>query len=176
MACCPLVCAPPQKYSVLLQMPSNGVSQKKGLKIYFITFIIGPPDSEQCDLDLYCLKQVCMDLGVPLAPEKQAGPTSIIEFLGIIIDTVKQELRLPRDKLDRLLASIYQLEHKRSCLRKDLESLVRVLEHACTVIQGGKAFLRNPIIKLHSVKEQHHHVKFNVPLRSDLAWWSRIKI
>jgi len=133
--------------------------------------IIGPPDSEQCALDLCRLKQVCNDLGVPLAPEKQAGPSSTIEFLGIIIDTVKQELRLPRDKLDRLLASVLQLEHKRSCLRKDLESLVGVLGHACTVIQGGKTFLRNAIIKLHSVKEQHHHVKFNVALRSDLAWW-----
>jgi len=68
--------------------------------------IIGPSDSEQCGLDLCHLKQVCTDLGVPLAPEKQAGSTSTIKFLDIIIDTVKQELRLPRDKLDRLLTFI----------------------------------------------------------------------
>ena len=29
------------------------------------------------------------ELGVPLAPEKQAGPSTTIEFLGITIDTVQ---------------------------------------------------------------------------------------
>jgi len=32
---------------------------------------------------------------VPVAPEKQAGLTSTIEFLGIIIDMNRQELCLP---------------------------------------------------------------------------------
>ena len=98
--------------------------------------IVGPPKSEQCALDLCRLKQVCTDLGVPLAPEKQAGPSSTIEFLGIIIDTEKQELRLPRVKLHELLTTVCRLQHERSCRRKELESLVGVLQHACTVIQG----------------------------------------
>jgi len=31
--------------------------------------IVGPPKPEQCILGLGCLKQVCSDQGVPLAPE-----------------------------------------------------------------------------------------------------------
>ena len=50
--------------------------------------------------------QVCWQLGVPLAPEKQDGPSTCITYLGIIIDTVQQELRLPQEKLDRLLDMI----------------------------------------------------------------------
>ena len=61
--------------------------------------VLGPPSSEECDINLQTLKSVCEDLGVPLAAEKQAGPSTCIEFLGIIIDTVKQEIWLPRDKL-----------------------------------------------------------------------------
>ena len=64
--------------------------------------MLGLPDSEQCGQNLHTLQSVCKDLGVPLAPEKQAGPTSTIEFLGIIIYTVRQELRLPNDKLEKL--------------------------------------------------------------------------
>ena len=48
------------------------------------------------------LKQVCTELGVPLSPDKQEGPSTTILFLGIVIDTVKQELCLPEEKLGRL--------------------------------------------------------------------------
>ena len=45
-------------------------------------------------------------LGVSLAQEKQDGLSTCITYLGIIIDTVQQELRLPQEKLDRLLDMI----------------------------------------------------------------------
>ena len=63
---------------------------------------IGPPNSDQCSWNLHTLQTVCNDLGVPLAAKKQAGPATIIKFLGIIIDTIQQELRLPEEKLNRL--------------------------------------------------------------------------
>jgi hypothetical protein len=43
-------------------------------------------------------------LGVPLAViDKECGPTATIVFLGIIVDTIRRELRLTEDKLKRLL-------------------------------------------------------------------------
>ena len=64
--------------------------------------VLGVPESEECGHNLGLLKSVCNDLGIPLAPEKQAGPSTVIEFLGIVIDTSCQELHLPADKLERL--------------------------------------------------------------------------
>ena len=52
--------------------------------------LLDPPSSEECDINLQTLKLVCEDLGVPLAAEKQTGPSTCIELLGIIIDSVKQ--------------------------------------------------------------------------------------
>ena len=54
--------------------------------------VLGPPNSEEFGVNLQKLKLVCKYLGIPLAAEKQAGPSTCIEFLGIIIDTVKKEL------------------------------------------------------------------------------------
>ena len=54
------------------------------------------------------LKSVCEDLGEPLAQEKQPGPSTNIEFLDIVIDTVMQKLQLPQDKLHRLLDTARQ--------------------------------------------------------------------
>ncbi len=37
--------------------------------------------------------------GIPLAEDKQEGPSSSLTFLGIEVDTVAMELRLPQQKL-----------------------------------------------------------------------------
>ena len=41
-------------------------------------------------------------LGLPLEPSKLEGPDTCLTFLGIEVDTVRLQLRLPSDKLERL--------------------------------------------------------------------------
>ena len=53
---------------------------------------------------LAILHRECSRLGVPLAPHKQVGPVTCLEFLGIEMDTVAGQLRLPQPKLQRLLS------------------------------------------------------------------------
>ena len=117
------------------------------------------------------LKQVCTELGVPLAPEKQEGSSTTIVFLGIVIDTVKQELRLPEEKLKRLQASLKEWEKRKSCTRKELESFIGVLQHACRVIKPGRSFLRQAIVLLSITKRHYHYVHLYAEFRADLMWW-----
>ena len=42
------------------------------------------------------------EIGVPLALEKIKGPSQVLKYLGIVIDTVKMEVRLPADKLEKM--------------------------------------------------------------------------
>ena len=49
--------------------------------------ILGSPNSEECYRRLCCLQTVAAELGVPLAPDKQDGPTTVIVFMGIVIDS-----------------------------------------------------------------------------------------
>lgn len=48
-------------------------------------------------------KAVCAILGFPLKWEKVEGPCAIINFLGIILDTIRMEIRLPQDKVVELM-------------------------------------------------------------------------
>ena len=100
--------------------------------------ILGPPDSEICARDLVTLKAVCKDLGVPLAPEKQEGPSAELTFLGLTINTTKQMLSFPSKKLAHLLEVLDQWVQQNACTHRELESLIGVLQHACTVIQQGR--------------------------------------
>ena len=45
-------------------------------------------------------------LRLPIAPHKTVGPTHVLEYLGITLDTITMESRLPENKLDRLRSMI----------------------------------------------------------------------
>ena len=133
--------------------------------------VLGPPGSDECLQYLTILERVCAQLGVPLAPDKKDGPTAVITFLGIIIDTLAGELRLPADKLERLLTVVTAWGSKRCCTKRELESLIGTLQHACKVIKPGRTFLRRAIALLSVAKQSHHHIRLNAEIRSDLLWW-----
>ena len=49
--------------------------------------LLGPPDSSICQHNLDIFTQVCDELGIPLATEKVEGPSTSLNFLGILLDT-----------------------------------------------------------------------------------------
>ena len=63
--------------------------------------ILGAPGINQCALDLQLLETLCETLGVPLAPEKKEGPSTRLEILGIIVDSIKMQLSLPEKEAGR---------------------------------------------------------------------------
>ena len=109
---------------------------------------------------------------MPVAVHKTEGPSTALVFLGILIDTVKMEIRLPADKLARLQLLINQWGAKTVCIKRDLLSLLGHLQHACKVVPAGRSFLRRMINTSTYVKELYHHIRLNREFRSDLRWWS----
>ena len=128
--------------------------------------VLGSPGTEECSAYLGILQCVCQELGVLLAPEKQDGPAEVLTFLGIEIDTVRQELRLPTDKLERLLQTVDKWENRRGCTRRELESLIGTLQHAYKVIRPGRSFLRQAISLPTIAKQPHHHICLKAEFRS----------
>ena len=64
--------------------------------------ILGSPGTSQCQGSLDIVVRECRTLGIPLAAHKQEGPATCITFLGILVDTVASQLRLPPEKLCHL--------------------------------------------------------------------------
>ena len=63
-----------------------------------------------------------------------------ITFLGIEIDTMAMQLRLPANKLAELRNLVKQWMQWKSCLKKDLQSMAGKLQHACKVVRLGRTF------------------------------------
>ena len=66
----------------------------------FIT--TGHPRSNECSNNLVLLMDTCKILNLPLALSKLEGPSTCLVFLGIELDTLLLQLRLPYPKLMRL--------------------------------------------------------------------------
>eukprot|EP00731_Ephydatia_muelleri_P011790 Em0006g684a len=132
--------------------------------------ILGAPHSSQCAHSLRIVVDTCAELGVPLALDKCEGPSTCLTFLGIELDTKTRTLRLPRDKLARILDTLETWQEKKVCRRKELESLVGLLHHACKIVRPGRSFLRR-MIALLSTANDRHVIRLNRAFRADLAWW-----
>ena len=78
----------------------------------------GQSVSQECKVNLQLLLDVCRHLGIPLVEEKMEGPTTCLTFLGIDIDTVAEELQLPREKLNRLQMALQEWLQKRKYTKK----------------------------------------------------------
>ena len=102
-------------------------------------------------------------------------PPPVITFLEIEIDTVYGQLLLPWDKLNRLQLLLEDWKGRKHCDRKQLESLIRHLNHVCKVVRSGHSSLRRAIELLHAVHHPHHSrvpICWNKGFHPNLTWWS----
>ena len=132
----------------------------------------GPPNHPKCSSDLTTAQSTCRELGFPIAEDKVEGPSTSIIFLGIEIDTIKFELRLPAHKLQRLQSLIDHWMRKKAASKRELQSIIGHLSHAATVVKPGRTFLRFLIEAAKIPRQPDHWVRLNSQCRSDIAWWS----
>lgn len=98
-------------------------------------FLILENSKERAISKLKAFIDLCERLGVPLANEKTELPAQIMDFVGITLDIPKQETRLPEDKLNKCRDLLNKFIHLDRCTLKEMQSLIGVLNFACSVIQ-----------------------------------------
>ena len=94
----------------------------------------------------------------------------MVTFLGIELDKVVMEWCLLQRKVSELKSSMKEWLGRRLCRKKELQSLVRKLQHACRVVKPGRSFPAAVIELLAAVKRDFHQVRLNASFRSDLVW------
>ncbi|KAK3734847.1 hypothetical protein QZH41_011755 [Actinostola sp. cb2023] len=139
---------------------------------YLDDFILaGPPNSDRCARNLNRSLQVCHELGLPLHPAKCVGPVTTMVVLGIELDSIHKIARLPADKLSDLQKLIQSWRPKRTCNKRQLESLIGHLHHAAKVVWPGRTFVRRMIDLLCCFRKPDHPIRLNCEFRRDLNWW-----
>ena len=131
---------------------------------------MGQPSTRVCQRNLHLLVQICRVLGIPLAVEKVDSPATVLEFLGILLDTERMEARLPQEKFKRIQATIKEWLHRKNATKREVLSLVGTLQHAAKVIRPGRTFVSRMYSTAAKVQELDYFTRLK-EFQSHLYWW-----
>ena len=134
-------------------------------------FFIAERNKLDCLTSFSTLLRVFMSLKAPVVASKTIGPSREIEFMGIILDSVHMEARLPQDKLIRINQLLDSFKNRRSVRLVELQSLIGTLQFACKVVVPGRTFLQRAINLTRGVPSRFHHIRLNKEFFKDLAMW-----
>ena len=126
----------------------------------------------QCQHYLQTFLDLASYLGVPIAHHKTEGPHNIITFLGIQLDSIRMEARLPPDKLATYAKDVATLAIARNASLRTIKSVIGKLIFATSVIPSGRAFLR----RLHNLTIGHTNpnsiIAISTSATLDLKMWA----
>ena len=106
-----------------------------------------------------------------MAEEETVGPTTLIPLLGIELDSEQLELRLPPGKLTNLCEWVGKWRRRNCCTKRELQSLVSHLNHACKVVRPGRKFLRGVFGLFSQFRRHDHQIRLNAAFWTDLELW-----
>jgi hypothetical protein len=153
------------EFSVKLKM-------KSGKLIHYLDdFLGGNKTTDLCIRDLNHFKDVFAELGVPIAHGKTEGPTEVLIFLGLELNTDQMTVRIPISKINEVVLKIKEiLINKKTTLCK-MQSLIGSLNFCCRAIIIGRPFIRRLINSICGLTKKYHRIRINKAIRLDLEMW-----
>jgi len=121
---------------------------------------MGSDSTDDCSVLSNAFVEVCGELGVPIADDKTVRPTTILTFLGFLIDTQLMMVIIPQDKLSKLQSSL-----------RSMLSLTGLLSFCSKAIPSSRAFFRRlyDLISVAKDRKPHNFVKINKEEKADVS-------
>ena len=134
-------------------------------------FTCGQVGTPECYNNLSTMISTCKILGWGLQCKKIVRPTTELEFLGIVIDSVHRELKISDQRLNDIMKELQVWSYKKVCKKRELLSLIGKLSFISRVVRPGRTFLRRLIDLSKRVKYLHHRIKLSKESLADINWW-----
>ena len=158
---------------VLYVAVRRGASLLGALASYIDDFFGGCDTYEDALDQMQLWLQVCADLGVPVSKAKTFLPAQVVEILGFIINTLDMTISVDSERIQAILDEIAFVEGRQAVRRQDLERLAGKMTFVCSVVPGGRTFMRNILTAVHQTRQPRHWVHLSAAFRADLQWWKR---
>ena len=166
-----IACSMFEKFSTFLEFRVKQVTRSNSITHYLDDFLFVASTEEQCSELLTSFISCCSELGVPLAAEKTEGPAQNLTYLGLELDALRGQVRVPADKVSAISAQIHQTLARRKITLVALQSLLGSLNFLCRAIIPGRAFTRRLIGLTCGLTRPHHKVRLTIGARLDLLIW-----
>lgn len=105
--------------------------------------------------------------------------TQTITHLGLIVDTMRMELRVPSEKLQRLRATAKAVlsevgRHRRWVLKRQVAQFAGFAQSLAPAVAPARFYLRSLYTDIGSTKEWTGKVRLSKQSVKDVRWWSTL--
>lgn len=105
---------------------------------YLDDFLCKGSTYEECEYAQNCVIAVLRYLGFYVSWKNVLSPSTVVKYLGILVDSQKMELRLPEGKLGKI-RDLLSVVSGVTYISKN-EKLTGYLAHCATIVKGGRCF------------------------------------
>ena len=116
------------------------------------------------------LSSLLAKLGLHISTKKLVPPATSVTCLGILINTETRTMSVPPEKLQHIVQLCYQWEHKITCTKQQLQSLLGSLLYISKCVKPARVFLNCMLQFLREMKDKKS-VKLSQAFFQDLAWF-----
>ena len=134
-------------------------------------FFIAEESQLACLTCFSTLLRVFMSLKAAVVCSKTISHSQESELMGIVLNSVRMEARLPQDKLSRIHDLLNSFKSRRSVRLVELQSLIGTLQFACKVVVPGRTFLQRASNSTTGVPSRFHHIRLNQKFFKHLDMW-----
>ena len=127
-----------------------------------------------CDQQLRTFLEVCREINFPVALEKTCWGSTLMTFLGLLLDSERQMICIPIEKVQKAVGLIDDFLGRNKVKLVELQKLCGFLNFLCKCVVLGRVFLR----RLYAATETkggkikpHHHIKIKQENKLDLMIW-----
>lgn len=130
----------------------------------------------ECFNNINVTKQLLQSLGFIINLEKSSFvPSHECKFLGNVIDSIKLEIRLPNDKVERIKNEILKFKSVKRCKIREFAQFLGLLASACQAIEYGwlytKDFERCKYLNLKKDENYDNFMTIPETLLPIFDWW-----
>ena len=133
-------------------------------------FGVGTP----CDArDAYdALYAILQRLGLTISAKKLVPPSTKAVCLGVAFDTEKGEISIPDEKMSKIVEMVEEWQAKKSCSRRQLQSLLGHLLYLHKCIKPARFFVNRMLDLLRSNYDKDR-ISLTQDFKHDLRWLSK---
>ena len=144
---------------------------KKSLMNYLDDYFFAALTKMLCDGQINVFLNICKLINFPVSLDKTYWGTTVITFLGFLIDSVSQTISIPVDKVQKPKDIIQEVLGKKKITVLKLQRVCGILNFLCRCIVLGRAFTRRLYNYYSTAMKPFHHIRVNGEIKEDLSTW-----
>ena len=146
---------------------------KKNVVNYLDDFFFAAMLAAICNWQVEQFLDICNLIKFPVSLEKTFWASTRLVFLGLLLDTEKQMVCIPWEKVERAKQLTQLFLSRKKATVKEIQELCGYLNFLCKCVVPGRAFTMRLYSRVASNMKPHYHINITAEMKLDIGVWDK---